>query len=453
MKTIQNTLPETPVKLKNMALFICAAMLYCLLQCSFIVQGAPAGMGRGAAGGRGFGAANQPAAPTDGKFSVVVEPLTNGSIKITPALPEDGRVQAGTVLTVTATPAEGYVLDCYYYLNPDGPRPRGGAMYYEFMDPEFKVTVDRNKRIGASFVEKEMLDGFTVKNNVVYAQPGVKTLKYDVFSPDGAKNLPCIVIIHGGGWATNNEDVMRGLAWELCRDGKYVVCSIDYRWAQTEDGDEKPNTMADIIGDVFGAIAHIQEHAAEYGADPMRLAVTGDSAGGHLSAAAINMVGQIGDGGFGVEPGVFQFMPTYMPTGKTVEQVRKEMTAAIKAAAPSYGVFENLNAYSSDPAADRTALSHAVSPINFVPDVSERAVPQFLTRGTNDGLIRDQNVQKYIDVLKAKGQTVVYLQPEGAGHAFFDWKPDARTKAAFVQYGIPYAAKMEEFFNTVFYPK
>ena len=30
-------------------------------------------------------------------------------------------------------------------------------------------------------------------------------------------------------------------------------------------GDEKPNTMADLIGDVYGAIAHIQEHAKEYG--------------------------------------------------------------------------------------------------------------------------------------------------------------------------------------------
>jgi len=55
--------------------------------------------------------------------------------------------------------------------------------------------------------------------------------------------------------------------------------------------------------------------------------------------------------------------------------------------------------------------------------------------------------------LKAKGQTAVYLQVDGASHAFFDWKPDARTKATFVRYGVPYAAKMEEFFNDVFYPK
>ena len=67
-------------------------------------------------------------------------------------------------------------------------------------------------------------------------------------------------------------------------------------------------------------------------------------------------------------------------------------------------------------------------------------------------LIGNEAVQSYADALKAAGQTVEYVQVEGAGHAFFDWKPDARTKATFKQYGVPYAAKMKEFFDAVFYP-
>ena len=72
-------------------------------------------------------------------------------------------------------------------------------MYHEGMTPEFKVTIDRDKRIGASFIRgRGQRSGGDP--DVVFATPGVKPLKYDVFSPKGAKNLPVIVIIHGGGW-------------------------------------------------------------------------------------------------------------------------------------------------------------------------------------------------------------------------------------------------------------
>ena len=385
----------------------------------------------------------------DGKILVSVEKPVNGSIKVDPPLPEDGRVNAGTVITIKAIPDEGYSVDsCYYFNAAPG---RFGRMNIESMSPEYKITIDQDKTIGASFIESKALEGFKVIQNVIYAKPGVKELNYDVFSPDNAKNLPCIVIIHGGGWSANNEDIMRGLARELVRGGSYVVCSIDYRWIGNLDGDEKPNTMANLIEDVYGAIAHIQEHAGEYGADPARIAVTGDSAGGHLSAAAIDMVNMIGDGGFGVKEGVFQYKPTYMPKNKTVQQVRSDLMTAIKAAAPSYGVFDgaSLRTFTGD---NPESWLSAVSPINNIPNIKDRAAPQYLLRGTQDPLIRNENVQAYADALKAAGQTAEYVQVEGASHAFFDWKPDAATKATFAQYGVPYAAKMKEFFDTVFNP-
>src|SRR5436190_24329376 len=139
-----------------------------------------------------------------------------------------------------------------------------------------------------------------------------------------------IVIIHGGGWNANDEDVMRGLARELVKGGKFVAISMDYRWSAKSDGDAAGNTMANLIEDVFGGIAHIMEHAAQYGGDPTKIGLTGDSAGGHLSAAASLMTPMIGSRGFGKTPGVFEFMPSYLPKNKTVEQVRTEMLAAIK---------------------------------------------------------------------------------------------------------------------------
>jgi acetyl esterase/lipase len=210
--------------------------------------------------------------------------------------------------------------------------------------------------------------------------------------------------------------------------------------------------MANLIEDVLGAVAHIMEHASEYGIDPSRIGLTGDSAGGHLSAAASLMVDKIGGGGFGKTSGVFEFMPTYMPAKKTVEQVRDEMLTSIKAAAPSYGVFGGslLNHYSEDPAADDT-WKEAIAPQSNIPDAKVRAVPQYLTRGTQDPLIKDEAVKEYVDALVKAGQRVQYVQIGGASHAFFDWKPDERTKATFYKYGVYYAAEMKTFFESIMY--
>ena len=386
-------------------------------------------------------------------FRVTTDKVENGSLSISPAVPEDGKLAAGTVLTVKLTPAAGYAVDSGYFSTPG----LWGRAYHEFGTAEFQVTLDQNKGIGASFIDQKALGGFTVIQDVVYAQPGVKKLKYDVYSPVGAKNLPFIVIIHGGGWTSNTEDIMRGLARELVRGGGYVVVSMDYRWLGTRDGDTVPNTMANLIEDVYGGIAHLQEHAQAYGADPSRIAVTGDSAGGHLSAAAINLAGQIGDGGFGVKEGIYQFKPTYLPAGKTASQARQEIVSAIKVAAPSYGVFGGGMLAGVSGRRNGSGVSDAsikaVAPLDNVPNIKDRAVPQYLLRGTTDPLIPHAAVQTYADALKAAGQTVAYEQIEGASHAFFDWKPDAGTKATFAKFGVPYAAKMKAFFDGVFYPK
>jgi pimeloyl-ACP methyl ester carboxylesterase len=164
------------------------------------------------------------------------------------------------------------------------------------------------------------------------------------------------------------------------------------------------------------------------------------------------MPGMIGSKGFGKTPGVFEFMPSYLPKGKTAEQVRAEMLRAIKSAAPSYGVFGGnlLNPYSEDHAND-PAWKEAIAPLSHIPPAAERAVPQFLTRGTRDGLITDVAVKEFVDALVKAGQRVEYVQVGGAGHAFFDWKPDDNTKATFAKYGVYYAESMKNFFVSTLY--
>jgi acetyl esterase/lipase len=381
-------------------------------------------------------------------FAVTLVPPAHGTLRLTPTLPADGRYPAGTVVTLTTTPDAGYALDSAWYSVPG----RFGQMYHEGMTPEFKVTIDQDKRVGASFIESSRVKDLSVRNDIVYARPGMKPLKYDVYSPKGARNLPVIVVIHGGGWSTNDEDIMRGLARELTMGARFVVASMDYRWAGTGDGDAAGNTMADLIDDVFGGIAHVMEHAAEYGGDPTRVGVTGDSAGGHLAAVASLMTDKIGSRGFGKLPGVFEFMPSYLPKGKTADQVRDEMLKAIRAAAPSYGVFSaaQLNPYAAEHANDPT-WKDAIAPLSHIPSATERSVPQFLTRGTRDPLISDAAVKEFVDALVKAGQRVEYVQVGGASHAFFDWKPDENTKATFAKFGVYYAAAMRDFFLSTLY--
>ena len=372
-------------------------------------------------------------------FKVRVDQPAHGKVTVTPAVPEDGVVKAGTVLNVKVEVTdEGWVFDSGYYLS------MSEGMFYptfkESMVPEFQVTVNSDiMSLGASIMEAYRLEGHRTIQDVVYAQPGVKTLKYDMFIPDGAKNLPCIVIIHGGGWSSNTEDIMRGLARELIKGGKYAVASIDYRWIGQRDGDQTPNTMNQLIEDCFGAILHIQEHAAEYGIDPKRLAVTGDSAGGHLSACMGTLIEKVGD----------KFIPTYLPESMSTKKARKSLMA-IKAAAPSYGVFDrgSLTRFVEGLSEEDQKL---VAPDENIPSVKDRAIPQYLVLGTLDRTVGREPMEKYVENLKAAGQKAELVIIEGASHAFFDWKPDQRTKDTFAQYGVPYAADMMRFFDEVFY--
>ncbi len=379
-------------------------------------------------------------------YTITSVPAENGLYTISPKISKEGKLPAGTLLTVKAKPTAGYKLDAVYYTVKGG---IWGTTSYESFSPKMKIPVTKDMKVGATFIPRSLVDNVRIRQDVVYAKPGIKPLKYDVYSPKGAKNLPCIIIIHGGGWSSNNEDIMRGLARELVKGDRYVVFSIDYRWINRLDGETKPTYMHQLIEDVFGAIAHIQQHAFRYGGDPSRIAVTGDSAGGHLAEAAATLSPLIGSGGFGTTTGVYNYLPTYLPERKSIVQVKNEITNAIKAVAPSYGASE---------AADfKTLLQQtdqgywdAVSPTRHVPKASERLLPHFIVRGTTDPIVNHAMVQRYIDALKVAGQPVDYIQVEGAGHAFFDWKPDATTRATFARYGVPYAAQMQAFFDRVF---
>lgn len=378
------------------------------------------------------------------KVKITLDTSVNGTYNVTPKIPSDSLVKKGTVLTVEATPDKEYVFDSGYYTGP-GP---WGTMYYELMTPKFTVKATEETSIGVSFVKKEEQENLNVTQDIIYAKPGVKPLKYDVYAPKNAKNLPCVIIIHGGAWIANTEEVMRGLARTLANSQEYVVFSLDYRWIDTKDGDKTPTRMYQIIEDVYGGIAHIMENASKYGGDATTIFITGDSAGGHLSASAANFIERIGSNGFGKRNGVYEFLPTYLPEGMSLETFKSNLAKAVKGVVPSYPVLNPplLKTFVKN---EREEAIKALAPIFYIPDVKERAVPHLFFRGAKDDLISNDEVTSYQKALLKAGHTANYIEVAGAGHAFFDWKPEPKTKATFQKYGKPNAEKMLAFFENV----
>ena len=104
------------------------------------------------------------------------------------------------------------------------------------------------------------------------------TLFYKGASSVTADPLPIIVEIHGGAWKWGGPQVDGAFSSYFASHG-YAVFAIDYRKAPQSQFPAQ-------LDDVQAAIAWIHTHAAEYGADPYRIALAGFSAGGHLAMLA-----------------------------------------------------------------------------------------------------------------------------------------------------------------------
>jgi acetyl esterase len=97
------------------------------------------------------------------------------------------------------------------------------------------------------------------------------------YQPAVANAAPLLVFFHGGGFVVGDLESHDGLCRMICRDAAIHVLSVDYRLAPEH---KAPAAEDDCVTAYRWAL----EHAAELGADPSRIAVGGDSAGGTLAA-------------------------------------------------------------------------------------------------------------------------------------------------------------------------
>lgn len=225
----------------------------------------------------------------------------------------------------------------------------------------------------------------------------------DVVMPEApGADRPILVQIHGGGWTIGDKREQGGPLMARLASRGWVCFAINYRLAP------KAAFPAHII-DVKRAIAWIRAHAAEYGADPDFLCVTGGSAGGHLSALAA----------------LSQNDPAYQPGFEDAD-------TSVSAAVPFYGVFDFQDTtgirggHAMTKFLARTVfqctpeqnpeLWHGASPINRV---SADAPPFLVVQGTHDTLVFVEEGREFSRALREKSRNPVhYLELEGGQHAF-----------------------------------
>jgi len=122
-------------------------------------------------------------------------------------------------------------------------------------------------------------DGGTSIVNLQYAE--ISENDYlNLYIPDGVEDAPLFVLVHGGGFVTNdNMSRQARLMINYFRDHGYAVASVNYRLAQEA-------LYPAAIKDVKAAVRFLRAHADEYGYDADSIAIWGESAGGYLAAMA-----------------------------------------------------------------------------------------------------------------------------------------------------------------------
>jgi acetyl esterase len=230
--------------------------------------------------------------------------------------------------------------------------------------------------------------------DVVYARAGGMELTLDASIPDGAGPFPAAVLVHGGGWVAGDKQEYITYIFEPLSKAGFAWFSINYRLAPQY----KFPAPAD---DVLQAIRYVRENARKYNIDPKRIALIGESAGGHL----VSYVGA-------------RYPATGVAAVVSLYGIHDFITAAMEWKPFPHEVLDLIGIKQVN--AETAPLLIKASPVIYV---SKDSPPFLLIHGSKDEDVPyDQSVEM-CDRMKEVGARCDLVTVPGAPHGMDHWEP------------------------------
>ena len=277
--------------------------------------------------------------------------------------------------------------------------------------------------------------------DVDYGRQGAEILRLDILRPDGPGPHPVLIYLHGGAFAIGSKRSHRALAAAYASRG-YLVCNVDYRLAP-----RFPFPAA--LQDACAAWLWVIDHVAEFGGDPHRIGVAGESAGANLALAvtlacctarpepcAAALFER------GIRPLVALLYCGFLQTSHP-ERYRGAGVSALAAQVATDAAHSYLGRFASRPLPEH-ALADPLCEVEAMTGMPGMP-PIFIAAGLDDPVKADsQRLERALQRLRSPCRAHYYPGETHAFHVMF-WREQAlrcwRDSFAFLQQYLPTAAK------------
>jgi len=240
-------------------------------------------------------------------------------------------------------------------------------------------------------------------------------IRVRVFRPEGEGSLGLVVYLHGGGWTIGSLDGFDPLCRALANASGAILASVDYRLAP-----EHPFPAA--ADDALAATRWLVAHAGELGADPARVAIGGDSAGGNLATVVARRLRDRGE-----DPALRLQALVYPVTDSAINTPSyRELSEGFGLSALTMKRYWDLYLDGAD------GRDPDASPLQ-AEDL--RGMPAAFVHTVQDDVLRDEG-EAYARALEAAGVPVTLSRYDGVIHGFFRWlAKSSQSRAAVAEVG------------------